>query len=254
MKGKWLNIITKISFLLLLVGFAVLSVAAKVKRDNLQPKDVKISINHNDGYFFITKKEVLVKLNDIISDSSRIKNIYNLNILKSKVEENPFVKDVDVFVDHNNHVNISINQRKPLFRVVNEQNISYYVDADGYKFPLSNHAFPKVLIVSGNIPDNSLLSGKIESAKLKRIYDWVKHMSEDEYWTSMIAQIYIDAEGKTELITRVGNYQVLVDDKLEPADQLEKLQIFLEEIAQNQGWEKYKKINVQFDGQIICSK
>lgn len=254
MKGKWIHIITKIFFLLLIVAFAGLSVAAKIKRDHLHLKNVNILINHNDGYSFITEKEVLAKLNNAFSDTTGIKKIDNLNILKKQVEENPFVKEVDVFVDHKNQINISVHQRKPLFRVVNQYNIGYYVDNEGFKFPLSNYAFPKVLIVSGYVSENATQTGKIEKEKMLRLFKWAKHISNDEYWTSMIAQIYIDENGKTELITRLGNYRVFVDDKLEPQVQLEKLQIFLEEIAQKQGWEKYKTINVQFDGQIICSK
>lgn len=254
MKGKWLNIITKISFLLLVIAFSALSIAAKVKREHLQLKAVQVTINHNDGYSFITQKEVKDKLKEIMNDSANYTNIENLKVLKKKVEENPFVKEVDIFVDHNSRINISVNQRKPLFRVVNQQNLSYYVDESGFKFPISKHAFPKVLIVSGYFLDNPAVYGQIESPKMKEIFNWVEYINEEKYWSSMIAQIYNEPTGKTELITRLGNFRVYVDLRQEPKEQLEKLQIFFEEIALTQGIEKYKTINIQYDGQIICSK
>ena len=70
--------------------------------------------------------------NDIINDSS----IIDLNYLEEKIKSNKFIKDIEIYNNLNNVVNININQFKPYARLINNIGDDYYIDKNGEIFPV----------------------------------------------------------------------------------------------------------------------
>ncbi|MCD8495579.1 MAG: hypothetical protein LRY45_02460 [Bacteroides graminisolvens] len=47
------------------------------------------------------------------------------------LEEDPFVVDADAYVDSRSRVNVKISQREPMLRIIDNNGLNYYLDADG---------------------------------------------------------------------------------------------------------------------------
>jgi cell division protein FtsQ len=57
-----------------------------------------------------------------------------------------------------------------------------------------------------------------------------------------------------ELVPRVGSHIVLMGEAANYEKKLKRLKTFYEKAIGTVGWNKYEKINIQYDNQIICTK
>jgi cell division protein FtsQ len=80
----------------------------------------------------------------------------------------------------------------------------------------------------------------------------IKTLREDEFWSAQIAQIDIDSKGKITLLPQVGDVKVEFGKPVDEKTKLKKLMIFYKEILPRVGWNKYKRVNLEFDGQLVA--
>lgn len=79
----------------------------------------------------------------------------------------------------------------------------------------------------------------------------IDKIREHEFWHAQIAQLDIDNKSRITFFPQVG------DEKIEfgkPEDldvKFKKLMIFYKEILPRIGWNKYNRINLEYEGQII---
>ena len=64
----------------------------------------------------------------------------------------------------------------------------------------------------------------------------------------------MDPSGQVELIPRVGNHVVLMGSADRYKDKLHRLHFFYKYGMPKVGWNKYKTINLSYEGQIVCIK
>ncbi len=254
MNKKVRNIIIRIGFILFAGMFMMLAISAKMIRDKQVVENVKIYVDHNTGNFFITEEDVIDQLKELLPDSGATIHTKDLNELEQKLQSVPQVKRSNVFVDNNGQLSIDIEQRKPLFRVIKPSSVSYYVDEEGYKFPVSQKYTAKVPVITGNIIDNGKQDGFIEGDKIVEVYDLVQYISKDNYWKSQFGQIYLDGKTEIELIPRVGDHVVQIGDTKNIDEKLTRLRIFYEEGLTKIGINTYKTINVKYKDQVVCKK
>ena len=57
-----------------------------------------------------------------------------------------------------------------------------------------------------------------------------------------------------ELIPRVGDHIIVIGTLTDYSDKLARLKLFYEKVLNQVGWNKYRKINIEFSNQIICTK
>lgn len=67
------------------------------------------------------------------------------------LEEDPFVLDAEAYVDQHNVLHMTITQREPLVRVLDNNGGNYYLDRNGAKMPASKNFASRVLVATGNI-------------------------------------------------------------------------------------------------------
>ncbi len=254
MKARVYNIIQKLFFIVLVIGFVILSTAAKIKKEQNVVKGVEVKVDRSKGHFFVDEEYIIKTFEEQLPrKGERITN-KSLTGLKKRIVQNAFLKDAFIYKNRHNDVAIYIEQRTPICRVLDVTGKSYYIDQEMNKFPLSTSYTPKVPLITGYVPDNGLMEGIVQEERMKKIISNIVEIRKDDFWTSMISQYYIGPNGKLEFITRLGNYRVSFDENGNINDQLRRLEIFFYEIAQNKGWNKYKKVDIKFNNQIVCSK
>ena len=228
--------------------------------------DINVEITDSLTNSFITRNDVveLIERRMYSPIGHPLWHINTLQIEKHLFELHP-VRMVSAFKTSDGRLNIQIEQRKPIMRVINSRNQSYYIDTEGQILPLSSKFTAHVLIINGNIlepfqikPDVKILSwnGKPNEQPplICQVFELGRYIAEDEFWNSQIAQIYVETPDDIELIPRVGAHVVKLGGVDDYETKLQKLKIFYERGLTAVGWNQYSEVNLKFKNQIICTK
>ncbi len=181
----------------------------------------------------------------------------DINEIEKLLLSKSYIKKAEVYADINGMINIQIEQRKPIIRV-NTRGLGFYMDDNGYVFPLSKSFTDYVPIVTGNPPIPSSLKykdyiPKTEDAKfLQDLLVFAHFLQNDSYWNSMIEQINIVNKNDIELITRVGSQVVKLGSFDDFEYKLHKLDVFYRNGMPAVGWNTYKSINLAYSNQVVC--
>lgn len=187
----------------------------------------------------------------------------NLRKIESQLKKTTYVKEAEVYYDMEGVLHIAITQRKPLLRIMTRYNNSYYIDNEGYIFKPLGGFTPKILVANGsfseitNLTDVARISDLSESKGYSEWHEVLKlalFINKDKFWNSQIVQIYVDKNGEFELIPRVGAHQIIFGNTDKMEDKLRNLMTLYKQGLQYEGWNKYEKINLKYDNQVICTK
>ena len=155
----------KLIFYILLLGYLVVVLGfVSGKAGNVVCSNLNIHIKDSLSNRFITSTHV-----KNIIDAENIKSlgyaerIVNTQELEHVLDKQPAVKDAQVYTTIDGNLNIVIEQRRPVLRVMNEKNQSYYIDEEGQILPLKRNFTMHTLVANGYIrePFNPLRSKSI---------------------------------------------------------------------------------------------
>lgn len=78
------------------------------------------------------------------------------------------------------------------------------------------------------------------------------------FWNNQIEQIYVSRGKKNErvieIVPRVGDHIVYLGTINNFEKKLNNLKIFYDKAIKTVGWNKYAKVNLEYENQIICTK
>ena len=253
--GLWAAII---AYFILITGFV-----AGRRQDTLCNK-VSITIADSLSKRFIDKTDIITLLdnNKKLSLGNSIEEI-NTHQIEHLILSNSLVKKCKVYTTINGKLNIELEQREPVVRIIDKNNKSYYLDVEGSIIGPSKRFTPHLLVVNGNI-NTPFNPEKVENiydrnfdnkAKtLREIHKMALYIASDKFWEAQIVQLYVDKKGEYELIPRIGPHIIQLGTYEHFEDKFEKLWIFYNEGLKNVGWNKYLKIDLKYKDQIVCSK
>lgn len=226
-------------FILILIGLFSFTYNRNLKR-----KIQNIAINFEQGdNLFVTRKIVNKLLTqNLKSPKSVTKDKLNLKVLENGILKNEMIENVDVYVDVDGDLSVLIKQRNPILRLKTLDG-NYYLDDKGKKMPLSANFSARVPLV------NSVNDSK-ESALLYRFY--TKVMT-DEFMKKQIVSITLNGE-EFFLKSRVGNHQIAFGKMENVQNKIKKLKIFYQKVLADNTYDKYKKINLKYHKQVVCTK
>lgn len=228
----------------------------EIRQQRVLCKKIEININRDDENYFINKQDVY-KILYSAGDSligTRIERI-PVSLLERLIRMNKYVEDADVFIDIKGRLQVNIEQRKPMLRIMNNTNQSFYIDEKGGKMPLSSLYTANVLIANGNIAEQ--YDGKndsISSVLMKSLFYLTNVIRHDKFWDAQVEQIYIEPNQDIVLIPRVGDHKIIFGDTSNAIEKFENLLVFYQKALPKVGWQTYHTINVKFKGQLVCSR
>lgn len=205
-------------------------------------KKVLVNIKDGDKVRFITQKEILSilenhELNPIGKTYGRVK----LQSMEKVLSENPNIKEVQCYKTPDGSVYVDIQQRIPKFLIAGFE--CMYVDADKKFIPVSQNYAAYVPVVSGLVT-KSMATGEL--------FDFVCYLEQDEFWNAQIEQIYIRADKKVELVTRVGDAVIVLGNLDNYQNKLKKLYKLYKNGFNIMGWNRFQKIDLQYENQVVC--
>lgn len=239
----------RILILIALIATSVYLVLA-VTVFNAKPSDrecngIELEIKDNTDLGFITIKDIETSLKQkkILPTGKNLENIDTRNI-ENFLEKSSFIKNAECYVTAGGKVKIDLYQRIPMMRIMSSNGDNYYIDNEG-----------KIMKVTGKAVRVTVATGYIDRKfAQEKLFELAKFLKSNYFWDSQIEQVNVTTKQEIELIPRVGDH-VLFLGKPEMYDiKFRKLKAFYKEGLNKVGWNKYERISVEFNNQIICTK
>ena len=234
------------------VGLLTLLIAAISEKKRGQCKDYKITIKSPDKNLFIDEKDVFKLLSAATGGSVKGQPISAINIrkLEAMLENSVWINDAQLYFDNTNTLHVTVNERQPLARVFTTSGSSFYIDSLEKRMPLSERKSARVPVFVG-FPDKKTLSPK-DSVLLDDIKTVATFINSDPFWKSQASEIDITPERNFEMVPVIGNHLVRIGDAQNLDQKFHRLFLFYRNVLSRTGFDKYKVIDAQYDGQIVA--
>ncbi|WP_426274884.1 cell division protein FtsQ/DivIB [Chryseobacterium sp. S-02] len=239
MKNKYR--ILKIAITVIILGF-LLSFSLK-KFSGQKITDNKISVKMNSGktpVYFIDEKDI----REIVKKENPSGKVGDLNIpaLEKKINNLPAVDSANVYLNLNGKLNLDIKQRVPIFRL-NKEGRDFYVDEKGTEFPISKtYSHPCMLV-----------TGDVQKDEYRQLAELVNKIDKDDFSKKYFIGISKDYKGNYNLLTSEGNYKVEIGDLDNIEFKVKGFKAFVEKYLVYQDPQKYNKISVKYQNQIVTT-
>ena len=235
------------------IGMVVLLGAAMQRKQALTCKDIRVSIAGAEEHMFIDEQDVLKLIKEQGVFEGRVMGKVALRSIEEALEQNPWIKNAELFFDNQRVLEVSIEERQPIARVFTAQGNSFYLDSVGIRLPLSDKLSARVPMFTGFPSDLEKLS-KPDSLLLQGILSIGNYIMVDSFWRAQTAQIDINKEGQFELIPVVGDHRVVLGSAEELDAKLNRLYTFYRQAWLQNGIHRYEKLDVQYKGQVVAVK
>ena len=80
----------------------------------------------------------------------------------------------------------------------------------------------------------------------------INTIREDEFWSAQIAQLDVDSKMRITIFPQVGDERIEFGKPDNIDAKFKKLMIFYKEILPRMGWNKYDRVNLEYEGQIVA--
>ncbi|MFY0714519.1 hypothetical protein J1D01_12640 [Seonamhaeicola sp. NFXS20] len=170
------------------------------------------------------------------------KETLDLNVLENALKSNPLIKSAEVYMSVNGMLNAKIEQKTPIARVSTSE--SYYIDDEGSYMPLSSN-------YSARVP---LVTGSVKKSNLKNVYLVAKKIKNDEFLKKHVIEIHQNKNEVIFLKLRQCKFLVQLGDVKLLDKKINNLKAFYQKSLKENTLNNYKKVNLQFDNQVVCSK
>lgn len=195
---------------------------------------------HNDEkVYFIDEKDV----KDFIKKSNPSKRIGDIDIpmLEKEVNNFPSVDSANVYLNLNGNLNVDIVQKVPAFRL-NKNGQDFYVDKKGNEFPISkNYSHPSMLV-----------TGDVKRGEYVKLAELVDKINKDDFSRKYFIGIKKE-KNSYYLLTSEGNFRVEIGDLDHIEFKVKGFKAFVEKFLVYQDPQKYSKVSVRYDNQIVTT-
>ncbi len=254
---KTRRMLIRIGWAALFLTFLVVIISAVERKEGSRVAEVAIDIEPlPDGNSLLAEDDVRKAIELSFGYKLEGRTLLDIDVqrLEKVLEDEPFILDAEALVNAHNVVELNIQPREPILRVLDNDNRSYYLDRNGVQMPLSGHFTAKVLVVTGSLPayDERFLQRKRN--RLKDAFLLANLILKDEFLAPLTEQIYFDSRGEITLVPKLGEHTVEFGRFTHAEDKLRRLKIFYKEALPYKGWQAYEEVSVAYEGQVIGRK
>lgn len=198
----------------------------------------------NSNALFVSEESVNKLLIENNSDVKTItKETLNLNKLENSIDEQPMIQKSEVFVSIDGVLKVVVKQKTPIARVFGEHS-SFYVDYEGGIMPLSGINTARVPLISGNVDEKNV---KKLSEVLKIIYD-------DDFLKKNIIGVQVLPNQALMMKNRSFDFEIDFGKAINVEKKFKNYKAFFQKAVLDSSLYKYKKINLKFTQQVVCTK
>jgi len=236
---NWQNI--RLLLMISLVIFLYSFTSNRNSERKLKKSEV-IFVGQNNDFI---KQETVNKL--LIENKSDVRSIakedLNLNKLEKSINQHPMIEKSDVFVTVDGILKVKVKQKAPIARVFDGLS-SFYVDYEGNIMPLSE-------INTARVP---LILGEVNKKNKKKLAQILKIIYDDEFLKKNIIGVQILPSDNLIMTNRNFDYQIEFGKMVNEKIKFKNYKAFFQKAVLDSTLYKYKKINLRFTQQVVCSK
>ncbi len=232
--------------LILLIGYIAFAAVGFCNRPEGEVcRGIQLEIRDSLKTGYMTTKDITTMLakNHLDPTGQQLDKV-NLRSIEKVLESSPLISSSECYKTINGQIVVEVTCRRPILRVLSENNDSYYLDEEG---EVIEHIAKAVYVpvATGHIT---------RSFAQKELLPLAQYLQNEELWNAQIEQIYVTPRKEIELIPRVGNHIIVLGRPGNYAHKFEKLQAFYEKGLNKVGWDRYSRIDVGNDNQVVATK
>lgn len=223
------------------------------KQGDAAIKGVTVKIDNFNGNHFLDESDIM-ELMQFKKENLMGTSISSVNLkgIEQKIKKQPFIKKADLYTDLKGNLVVRAELRRPIARIVRNDGPDGYIAEDGTIMPVSEKFTSRVVLVSGSYVSQLLKQNNMhEKEESKNILELIANIRKDEFWNAQIAQLDIDSKARITMFPQVGDEKIEFGKPVDMDVKFKKLMIFYKEILPRTGWNKYDRVNLEYEGQII---
>jgi len=237
-------------------GMVILLVAAISKKNRATCKGIEIEIKGVADNFFLSKQDVIQ-----LMTAPGIKPVFkgkaiasfNLQKLERSLETNLWVRDAELFFDNNEVLQVVIDEREPIARIFTVAGNSYYIDSSLERLPLSDKMSARLPVFT-NFPSEKTKWRGADSLLMSQVKSMSQYIQKDDFWSAQVAQVDITPQRNFEIVPAIGSYVIEMGDGENIENKFNRLMLFYKQVLVKTGFNKYTRILVQYNNQIVGVK
>lgn len=209
-------------------------------------EDLELVIRDTVYAGFITQKEVISLLDKSgLNPVGKNPDATDTRAMEQALAQHPLIDGVECYKTPSGKVCVEVSQRIPILRIMSNNGENYYVDNRGKVMLVSAKCIAHVAVATGNIS---------QDFATRQLYPFGLFLQNDAFWNAQTEQIHVLPDNTIELVPRVGDHLIYMGKLKNYRRKLERVRLFYEKALNQVGWNKYSRINVEFDNQIICTR
>lgn len=240
-------------FLTFVILFGLIGFVEKKQVTKVCTK-VNISIENYYDSYFINEEDILTILTKGGTEKLVGTNFKNIDLknLEKRIKTNKFIQYCQVSRNLEGEIEVHIKQCRPIARIVQSDAPDAYISETGTILPLSERFTARVVLIEGENIDKWLDQDRLETADEQAFFDLLRYIDTHKFWKAQITQVFIDNQGMITLYPQMGRQVIEFGTATDIESKFRKLKIFYKKILPVKGWNRYSKISLAYQDQIIC--
>jgi cell division protein FtsQ len=238
-------------------GLVLLLLAANKMRNERTCKGYLININGDKpGQWFVDSSDIIRVLTENHSINLKNKSIksFDLRKIESRLRNEVWVQDAELFFNSNGKLLVNVQERSPIARIFSSTGNSFYIDSTLHRLPLSDKMSVKLPVFTNFPSDAKKWKTPADRNLVKQIQGLSMYISSHPFWMAQVAQIDITTARNFEMVATIGNHIVELGDGSDCESKFNRLMIFYKQVLTKTGMDKYERIKVQYDKEVIGVK
>ncbi len=253
MRVAWKKKLINAGWLAIAVSGIMLLGAGAGKKSKKICTGINVELTGTEDHFFVEEKELEKLLNANGKLEGRSLEQINLMVMEHRLENDKWIRNAELFFDNNQVLQVLVEEREPVARIFTIGGYSYYIDSSCQKLPLSDKLSARVPMFT-NFPSDRTRLGRVDSTLMVELKNMALYINSVPFWKAQVAQVNINDARDLELVPTVGNHIVMMGKVENYEEEFNRLYTFYKQVWTKVGLEKYDKIDVQFNGQVVATK
>jgi cell division protein FtsQ len=224
------------------------------RQEGLVIGDVRVKVDNINENHFLDEQDILslMEFDQVAMKGAGFSDV-NMREVERKIRKQPFIQDAQLYSDLKGNIIVRASLRRPIARIVRNDGPDGYIAEDGTVMPVSDKFTSRVVLVGGSYIPTMLKQRNLTSSEEGRmLMHVIETIRENEFWHAQIAQLNIDSKMRITMLPKVGNERIEFGKPERVAQKFDKLMIFYKEILPRMGWNKYSRVNLEYEGQIVA--
>ncbi len=256
-----------LAWIIIPIIILVVGILAQEYNQNRVIKELKVDINYRENgevNRFLTYEDINTFVRHRYdSIEGKAQKDVNIEKLEEDLKDIPYVLRANAYSTLDGTIQLRIKQRRALVRVVDIMGDQFYLDEEATILPIRSFFPARVPICNGAIPSlgfyakqrsQAQLDSLIRNSILFDIYRMAKYIDNDSLLRMQIVQMNVDDNGEFELVPLVSRHIIEFGTAENIEEKFEKLIVFYKEGLGHHKWNDYKKLNLKYKNQIVCTK